>query len=647
MCGIAGILHLDQKPVELATLEAMTQAVRHRGPDGFGFTGIATASGGSFTAHNRPIETLQPAMERDRFDIGFGHRRLSIIDLSDLAAQPMQSRSGTAWLTYNGEIYNHIELRGELEARGHAFSSHSDTEVVLQAYEEWGEGCLEHLSGMFAFAIWDQEKKQLFCARDRFGMKPFYYSLSASTFLFGSEIKQLFLHRPTTQETNDRLVYDYLRHGFTDHSNETMFKDVRQLEPGQCLILRQGSPLRIVTYYQPGKQTAAPATAASHAEYFKELFSQSVKQHLRSDVTVGSCLSGGLDSSSIVCSVHALLKGASGASQVTFTSCFNDKKFDEREHVQEVIRLTRARSIETFPDLDRVIDDARIMLAHHDEPWGSTSQYSQWHLFSTIKSNGVKVVLDGQGADEILAGYHSCYGAYFLELARALKWGFLFGEVRRCQKHHGYKAAAIVRFIISSLAIDLFGMHLGFLRPRPAWMADGFYSSVKQSRANQAPRFAAKPLNHFLGLLLRYNLSALLRFEDRSSMAHSVEARLPFLDHRLVDFLFSLPAEEKIRDGWTKAILRQSFKNLIPEKIRLRKDKMGFVTPEEKWLRSLPEGSIREILNSPAARQAGHLNIPEALAEVLAIRRGEKPFSFLPWRILNYCLWMEKQNKID
>jgi len=647
MCGIAGYLHLDGQSIDPEILEKMTDAVFHRGPDAYGYSAISSRTGASLNIYNQSIKEHPHSNSQPDFNIGLGHRRLAIIDLTDAGNQPMKNATSEIWITYNGEIYNYLELRQELQAEGCIFVSASDTEVILHAYERWGIDCLGKLEGMFSFSIWDQKKKRLFCARDRFGMKPFYYFFDKKTFIFGSEIKQFFKFSFIKREPNDPLVYDYLMHGFTDHSNQTMYKNIRQLEPGHFMILNLASSkveLNLKSYWSL-KDNFDKKNSYSEIDCqntFLELFSNSVSRHLRSDVQVGSCLSGGIDSSSIVGTIysHRLQNSHTKVNQMTFTSCFDEDSADERDYSNAVVKFTGAENLQLFPDMKQAIDGISQMLAYHDEPFGSSSQYAQWCLFREIQKTGTKVVLDGQGADEILAGYHSSYGAYFLELMKRTRWLKLFQEVNWCKNHHGYKNKKILKFIASSLAIHLFGMRLGFTRPKPSWMGDAFFQTAKKELDAKYIRFSSQPLSNFLAQLIQFNLYGLLRFEDRSSMAHSVEARLPFLDHHLVEFLFNLPSEKKINHGWTKAILRDAMKNKIPEMVRLRKDKMGFVTPEQKWMQKLPDKILDELLSSSEVRHSGYFNVDNARKVFKSITTGKQPFTFLPWRILNFSIWL-------
>ncbi|MFQ5444066.1 MAG: asparagine synthase (glutamine-hydrolyzing), partial [Nitrospinales bacterium] len=528
------------------------------------------------------------------------------------------------------------------------FNSTSDTEVILHAYEEWDLKCLDKFCGMFAFAIWDQRKNRLFCARDRFGMKPFYYFFNGDSFLFASEIKQLFFSKSVMKEPNDIMIYDYLVHGFTDHSSETMFKHIRQLPPAHYLTLDLHKPVKAIEPNSYWKLTDFSTVATNlspekYSEQFFELFSRSVRQHLRSDVRVGSCLSGGIDSSSIVCLIHSILNDTPSPSrQLTFSSISVDKNYDEQEYSNAVVKQTGAQNHTVFPNLNEVLNETDRMLDYHDEPFGSSSHFAQWCLFREIGNNNLSVILDGQGADEILAGYHSCLGSFFLQRIKEMRLALLFQEVNQCKALHGYKGDQILKFIISSLAIHTLGPRLAFLRPPPKWIGSEFYHQARRKSKHHDFNFSNNTLNNFLSYLIHFNLGALLRSEDRNSMAHSVEARLPFLDHRLVEFMFSAPMDQKINNGWTKVILRNAMKDHIPEKIRLRKDKMGFVTSEQQWISSIPQKTIDDLLFSRPMKESGYIDVKQTSKELRTIIHGNKPFNFLPWRILSLSIWLNK-----
>jgi asparagine synthase (glutamine-hydrolysing) len=642
MCGISGILKFADGNIDLSLLEKMTQAVSHRGPDGYGFVAVNSRTGKSIITHNQPLKANTISED---YNIGLGHRRLAIIDLSETGNQPMHRNN--LFLTFNGEIYNYIELREELKQKGHIFSSSSDTEVILHAYQEWDISCLDKFAGMFAFALWDQGKGRLFCARDRFGIKPFYYYHNSNQLLFASEIKQFFYEPSIKQKPNDAMAYDYLVHGFLDHTGQTLFKDIYQLEPGSYLIATAQGEVDIQSYWSLNTDKTLKISETASAEIFYDLLSRSVREHLRSDTTVGACLSGGLDSTAITCLANYILKENNAtAKQATFSSVFTDSHCDEREYSNAVIDFLGIANKTVFPQMSNVLEDIRTIMDFHDEPFGSTSQYAQWKLYDHIQEAGIKVVLNGQGADEILAGYHSCYGAFHLQLLKEFNWISLAQEIKSCKEHHNYKNRGIANLAGSALAIYLLGPRLSFLRPAPHWLNKDFYQMAEGELSRPAPHHSDNLLSDFLLHLLQFNLRGLLRYEDRNSMAHSVESRLPFLDHRLVEFLFSIPRDQIISKGWTKSILRKSMKDRMPERVRLRKDKMGFVTPEQKWISSLSPKTIDEIINTRTAKESGYFDIENTRKEICDITQGRIPFNFLPWRILNFCVWLEKSNQI-
>lgn len=641
MCGISGVLKFADGNIDLTVLEMMTQAVAHRGPDGYGYAAFNSRTGKSIFTHNQPLETKTSS---ENLNVGLGHRRLAIIDLSETGNQPMHRN--TLCLTFNGEIYNFIELREELKQKGHIFSSTSDTEVILHAYREWDVSCLDKFSGMFAFALWDQVKSRLFCARDRFGIKPFYYFHNPSQFLFASEIKQFFHDPSIRQKPNDAMAYDYLVHGFLDHTEQTLFKDIYQLEPGSYMLVTAQGEVDIQSYWRLNTDSTLKISESASIEIFYDLLSRSVREHLRSDTTVGACLSGGLDSTAITCLANYILKESNATStQATFSSVFTDSHCDEREYSNAVIDFLGITNKTVFPQMNNILEDIRTIMDFHDEPFGSTSQYAQWKLYDHIQESGIKVVLNGQGADEILAGYHSCYGAFHLQLLKEFSWFSLAQEIKSCKDHHHYKNRDIAKLAGSALAIYLLGPRLSFMRPAPHWLNKDFYHRAKDELNRPAPHHSDNLLSDFLLHLLQFNLRGLLRYEDRNSMAHSVESRLPFLDHRLVEFLFSIPRDRIISKGWTKSILRKSMKDRMPEKVRLRSDKIGFATPEQKWMAALSSKTIGEIINTNAVKESGYFNIENTSKEIRDITQGGKPFNFLPWRILNFCVWLEKSNQ--
>jgi asparagine synthase (glutamine-hydrolysing) len=641
MCGIYGEVSFRPGGVDRELLHMATEAVRHRGPDGFGYLGWEP-DGGRTT----------PCREARKIPgiplVAFGHRRLSIIDLSEAASQPMGTPEGDLWITYNGEIYNYIELREGLAAKGHVFHTSSDTEVILHAYREWGEECLHRFNGMWAFGLLDLQTKRLFCARDRMGVKPFYYHCDGKRFLFGSEIKQFFVDLSIPRDFHVGIAYDYLVHGVQDHSDRTFFRAIRQLRGGHCLTVDlAGGSTDPTTRRYWGVDTGASLdglTDAQYADRFRELLEDSVRLRLRSDVPVGSCLSGGLDSSSIVCIVNRILRVEGEAEkQNTFSSCFEDRRYDERRFIEEVTGATSVNARYVFPDPGRLFGELPAVLRHQDEPFGSTSIYAQWCVFRLARENGVKVMLDGQGADELLGGYHTYFPARIADLLARRQWDGLLDTIRGLRSVHRKTPRELSRMLVS-----------GFVTPRSRLFPVAWRILGHSDRDILAPDFlrageleseyakipAVKGGSRFAGMLyesfFHTSLPALLHYEDRDSMAHSVESRVPFLDYRLVEFVFSLPDDQKIRGPVTKLVLRNAMGGILPDVVARRTDKVGFVTPEQEWLK----GMLREDwIRMSAGLPAKVFDVPRVEEMIRSISSGERPFSFSPWRWLNFGTW--------
>jgi len=646
MCGIAGIYNVSGRPVDLQVLEAMTRIQAHRGPDGEGYVLLD----GRGQDKPIPLQAAGSLARSHRHSIGLGHRRLAIVDLSPLGHQPMATEDERCWVTYNGEIYNYVELRDELRGRGHRFRSASDTEVLLAAYREWGEACLEHFNGMFAFALWDAASGRLFCARDRLGEKPFYYHWDGERFLFASEIKGL-LAAGLHPRPNQGAVFAYLDGAFLDYSEETFFENIHQLSPAHWLSL-EGEALTVGRYWHlSDDETDTIKTDGEAAGKFRDLFRDAVRLRLRSDVPIGTCLSGGLDSSSIVCVVNELLISSDavtrrliGERQKTFSSCFDDPAYDERLFIRPVLERTGAEPHYTFPDPKELAATVSHLVWQQDEPFGSTSIFAQWNVMRLASQRGVKVLLDGQGADELLAGYQSFFGAFLADLLAQGRGIALLRELRGYRRLHGplsrYALAALAReFLPSSVA--------GYLRSRMTgsadWLATDFrrqWGKVTSSSETAAPRSRLRRLQQ--ALLTGNGLRALLHYEDRNSMAFGVEARLPFLDHRLVEFLYGLDAGHKIRQGWTKAVLREAMEGILPDQVRWRRDKMGFVTPEDQWFRTSLREPARDILSDMRTRTRGYLNVDAALCALETHVAGRTNISNTIWRWLNLELWCRR-----
>jgi asparagine synthase (glutamine-hydrolysing) len=635
MCAIAGIYSATRRPVEFRGLEAMITAQAHRGPDGEGYV-LLDAQG-----RVQPLTVCggsAATVAAGPFSIGLGHRRLAIIDLSQRGHQPMGTEDGRCWVTYNGEIYNHVELRHELRDKGYRFRSASDTEVLLAAYREWGEDCVTRFNGMFAFAIWDGVRGRLVCARDRLGVKPFYYHWDGERFMFSSEIKGL-LAAGLRPSPSPRAIYDYLDHGALDDSEGTFFESVRQLLPAHRLVV-DGDRLTLTRYWDlPREEPDRDEGPAETVERLRDLFRDAVRIRLRSDVPVGTCLSGGLDSSSIVCVAAALIAEDKADPLHAFSSCFEEPAYDERRFIRPVLERTGAKPHYTVPDPQELAATVSQLVWQQDEPFGSTSIFAQWTVMRLAAEHGVKVLLDGQGADELLAGYHGFFGAYFADLLAQGRGVTLLRELGAYRRLHGplsrYAQATLARALLPA---PLVGRLRGWLTGSGDWMAEDFRRQWG-ARAAEPARTGSHMQAMQRRLLTGNGLRALLHYEDRNSMAFGVETRLPFLDYRVVEFLHGLDAGLKIHNGWTKAVLRDAMEGILPDEVCRRTDKMGFVTPEDVWFRTSLREMARDVLSDSRTRARGYLNVDAALREFEDHVAGRKNISFTIWRWLNLELW--------
>lgn len=666
MCGIAG--YFSFAPQSANIVGAMTDIIRHRGPDDEGFvlfqelSAMPRVCGGQDTPDEAYCANIVYAPKEHLGGLGdysvalaLGHRRLSIVDLSPLGHQPMSSADGRYWIVFNGEVYNHTELRIELEKLGCRFVSHSDTEVIIAAYREWGKECLLRFNGMFAFLIYDREQRTLFVARDRFGVKPLYYRVSEDGIAFASEIKQFTVLSDWDARMNGQRVYDFLNWGITDHTDETMFAGVFQVRGGEALELNlcnllldrggaAGGRLPTYCWYQLSSEPFNGSMKGA-AEEFRDRFIDAVRIHLRADVPVGSCLSGGLDSSSIVCAMNSILQQQGAhALQKTFSACADVKRFDEREFIDEVVRHTGVEGHYVYPELENLFSTCEAIIWHQDEPFGSTSIYAQWEVFKLAAQNGVKVMLDGQGADEQLAGYHSYFGPRLARLFKSGRWYSFYKEILAIRAVHGYPVRWAIQQSLNNLLPEVLRQPLRKLAGKTTAVIPSWLNMKKLgAKAGDPFRMHSSKIGSVEELsysqLTSSNLQMLLHWEDRDSMAHSIESRVPFLDYRLVEFVLGLPEEFKISNGVTKRVLRDGMQGVLPETVRNRMDKLGFVTPEEVWLRERSPDQFRKALREAVDTSCGLLN-ESALVLLEKMISGEMPFNFVIWRMISFGAWM-------
>jgi asparagine synthase (glutamine-hydrolysing) len=631
MCGIFAYLDLENNRVDRETVERMSHSLEHRGPDdcGYAFFGIM---GEERVVESRcPID--QNALPNFNGLLAFGHRRLSIIDLSGAGHQPMCNESRRIWIIYNGEIYNYKELAEELRGKGHLFRSRTDTEVILHAYEEWGIECLPRFNGMWAFALWDMDRKRLFCARDRFGIKPSYYFFNNKQFIFASEIKAILQERRIERSPRHQRVYDYLAYGYSDHTHETFFKDIYQLRGAHYSILEIDgeNDLKLSVHPYWNLKLKEGGTKDDLKERFFELLEDSIRLHMRSDVPIGTCLSGGIDSSSIVCLARRFL---STNVHKTFSSCFEDKKYDERDFICKVVGSTNVEPHYVFPKPDDLFEEIEDIIWYQDEPFGSTSIYAQWSVFRLAKQNHVKVILDGQGADELLGGYHPFFGYYLGELMRTFQINKVIKEYHRIRVLHQYSHYWLISHIILSMIPWRWNNQI--VSWKEGWVKSDNCSINGFTLEQKCENIFFERIYHSLMDII---LPRLLHYEDRNAMAHSIEARVPFLDYRLVEFVFSLPINQFISNGVTKVVLRGAMKGILPEVIRRRIDKMGFVTPEDIWFKTVLKGPVQGIIGSRSFAERGYFDMKKVKEAYNEHCEGKRNIGSTIWRWVNLELW--------
>jgi asparagine synthase (glutamine-hydrolysing) len=572
MCGIAGIIQTDCRLFSKEHLNKMTDSLAHRGPDGEGLW-------------QNTDETVL-----------LGHRRLSIIDLSEAAAQPMNYLDRYT-IIHNGEIYNYIELREELRKNGYTFRTESDTEVILAAYDHYGNECVDRFDGMFAFTIWDEKEQELFAARDRFGEKPFYYSFDGHEFVFASEIKAIWA-AGIERKPNRQMLFNFITIGYTDNPQrpeETFFENVFKLPAASSLYYTPSSKELIIEKYWDIDPAVQHKTMSDKdaIEKFDALFCTSVKRRLRSDVAIGTSLSGGLDSSSVVATAAALINNHSPLA--SFTAIFPGFHKDESAFAAQVAKQFNLQPQTVNITVNDFINDWERFLYFQEEPFGSASAYAQYKVFELAKQHQVKVLLDGQGADETLAGYHKYYKWYWQELFQ--KRRLIKSREIQAAKELGVQEKFTYKNTIAALFPDIASVILERQYLVNALRQEDLTREFVRQQSKEA--YYSAPVNFDLNGALYFNtcvhgLEELLRHADRNSMANGREVRLPFLNHELVEFIFSLPSHFKIRNGWTKWLLRQNMSTKLPANIAWRKNKIGFEPPQKEWMQ---DSRVRDMIH--------------------------------------------------
>lgn len=610
MCGIAGFYGFKNEEL----IKKFSKQLKHRGPDGEGF------------------------YLRD--DVTLLIRRLAIIDVKG-GDQPIYNEDKTVVVVYNGEIYNYRELRAELETKGHTFKTHADTEVIVHGYEEWGETCFDKFNGMFGVALYDSKSKKLILARDHFGIKPIYFayvegsSAKDVSLIFSSEIKPIFNSGLIKKQPNEKILYRYLKFRVHDDTEETFFDGIYRLMPGEMMVIKNGTAKR--SYYSNLKEELIQLSKKRTEKFnpdmvteFKAKLQEAIRRRLIAEVPVGTCLSGGLDSSTVVATANAMLhdKAAEaeslGDKQKTFSAVFPGSSNDEESYIDELIKsVKKIQPYKVQPKPEEFFNDLEDFIRTQEEPTISTGPYAQYKVMQTAQGK-VTVLLDGQGADEMLAGYLPYYFVYLRQLRRQGKFLTFFNELIQSKD-------VVLKY---------------FLRSRRA-KRDSFTNMNVMLQKDFASQFKKETFQvesrnlkqRLIEDIFHNSLQSLLRYEDRNSMRFSIEGRVPFLDFNLVRYIFSLPDEAIISKGWNKNILRLAVRGLLPERIQLRRNKIGFTTPENEWFTRM-KNRIYSIFLSESFATRPYFNQAAVVKGFLRYIEGKNDDTLLFWRVLNVEMWL-------
>jgi asparagine synthase (glutamine-hydrolysing) len=634
MCGIAGIILKNPQIVPDVLINELADKIRHRGPDDSGF----------LTLGNGPAKTSHKYIGDANTKAVLIHQRLSIIDLSEGGWQPMGNQDKSKHIVFNGEIYNFIELRKELSLNGSTFKSESDTEVLLSAWDTWGESAINRLTGMFAFSVLDTNKRTLTLVRDFFGIKPLYYTWWQEGFAFSSEITPLLELPGVTRNINPKRVFEYLRFGRTDHGGETLFEDIHQVPAGHLLKISLDDPFggSLKEYWSPKISETSKLSFSEASEKLRDMFIENVRMHLRSDVPVGSALSGGIDSSSIVSTIR---KVEPNAEIHAFGYVPDDKSISEEKWMELAASSANAHLHKDCPEPANLLSEIDELIKSQEEPFGSISIFGQRRVFKLAKENGIKVMLDGQGADETMAGYRYYLGSRAASLARGLNLISLASFVSSANKMPGTGRFAIILDALRALLPNKIQSAIRILFRReivPAWLNVKWFKDrgiIPEISGFQRGKNALK--THLIESITKSSLPHLLRYEDRNSMAFSIESRVPFLTPQIVDFLLSLPEEYLISSkGISKTVFRNAMRGLVPDQILDRKDKIGFAAPNQNWLKKL-DGWVTGAISSQTANKLSFFNIPAMHKSWEATKAGKQGFDLEVWRWVNFIKWAE------
>lgn len=613
----------------------MNNSLKHRGPDDEGYL---------IYDFNKPIHLSGKDSKINKENITnkvsnlfLGHRRLAIIDLSIAGHQPMSDINQKLWIVFNGEIYNYMEIRQILQTKGYIFKTNTDTEVIINSYLHWGYKCVDYFDGMWAFVILDTNKNILWGSRDRFGVKPLYFYHDKEKFIFASEIKAIVNSGLLLKQINDDLICDYISMGIEEQSIESFFKNLFQLLPSHNFELNlKTNELKIWKYYDlkfnQEYEKFDKQKLVKIVKDLKELIFEYILLHLRADVSIGSCLSGGIDSSTIVCIINEILKKENisniGKQQKVFSAVFPNEEVDETKWIQIVVNHTNVSWYKTSPNSSELFNDLEDLIYFQDIPFGSTSIYAQYRVMKLAAENGIKVMLDGQGGDEVFSGYLGYFNSFFSEIIYHFDFKKLLNSIYYIE-NFPFSKREFWKIILRKLKLkNVISAFYGSKHNNSFDYSEFLFSydliNNLQKRFKEYLFASSNSLNLDLFKQIRFGLINLLRYEDRNSMRFSIEARTPFADSlKLIEYVFSLPSTYKIHNGFSKYILRESMKGIVPNEILNRSDKIGFQTPQQKWI------------NLERVSEYLDWNFLKSYVNKLPSNVSD---SFL-WRLLNLSIW--------
>lgn len=625
MCGFVAIIgNAGQAPAP-HVLRVMTESIHHRGPD----------DTGTFVENN----------------VGLGFRRLSILDLAPSGHQPMLSSDGRHVIVFNGEIFNYVELRAELQALGHVFRSSGDTEVLLGAFRQWGPQCLERLNGMWAFVILDRTTGALFGARDRFGVKPLFAYRGADWTLLASEIKAIRASGLAPTQVNWKSVGHALLEGRLDESEATLYQGITRIPPGSSFDIDARGAIRVRSFWSLDNDICAPESNV--VEQFAEIFESAVRLRMRSDVPVGVLLSGGMDSTAIICSMARGRNAAGEGGNPLLAFCYMAPQFDESQYINATLQQTQAQLHRLTVEPIELWEAMPRHLHFQDELVHSPTSMIGYKLMELARSNGVKVLLNGQGADEALGGYPSYFHTYWVSQLGRGRWTAVGRDIGKFVAQHGGAAvtmyAKAVRAMLQRRLRRLPGYErLSSTRRVTRLKANEWYGRPLQDALEpERSHVELMDLRDTLKHSVEVNpLPLYLRVEDRNSMAHSVEARLPFLDYRLVSLAFKLDDRDKLDAPWNKRILRKSMAGRMPENVRMRADKFGFPSPVDAWFRNEWYEPARDVLAQSALRDSGVCNVAAVRRDLERHKAGEISVGLPLFQVMQLASWLELNRKV-